>query len=434
MILESIPFIILLSLVIIGPLFFASFWHKNYPKISIALALIVFLYFVQFKNDWESPVISLFEYFSFVIFLSALFVISGGIYIHIDKNSTPKLNIIFLIIGSLTSNLIGTTGAAMLLIRPYIRFNKYHLKPFHIVFFIFTICNLGGSLTPIGDPPLILGFFKGVPFFFTILNIAPYWLLAHVLLLGIFWILEFRNKTNLETQTIEESNKIYLSGKRNIFWILLIILSVFVNPSTVSWVPYIQIGHHHISFVRELIQLLIIYLCYSFRDKNAYQLNEFSLAPLKEIVFLFIGIFITMVPVLNLLSTWSSKSGADFINTSSLYWFSGIFSSLLDNAPTYLCFLTAAMSKSGLDIASSKDVMLFANGLQMNQLLAISIGAVFFGAMTYIGNGPNFMVKSIAEEKDIKMPNFVKYITHYTIPYLLPVLIAVYLLLIYKYN
>lgn len=430
-----IPFIALLLMIATGPLFYEHFWHKNYPLIAVALALIVVGYFIFVLENIHAPIHALAEYIPFIALLASLYIASGGIAIQVDKKSTPILNVGMLIIGAIISNLIGTTGASMLLIRPYIKLNRGNIKPYHIVFFIFMVSNIGGSLTPIGDPPLFLGFLKGIPFFWTLQhNILP-WAFALIFLAIVFYFIDKNAKKEdlIQEEAVTYSNKVNILGAKNFFWLGVVILFVFIDPNVFEWVPFIEYDGQKISFIKETVWLTVAFASYVLASKRAIAANDFSFEPIKEVAFIFIGIFGTMMPALEIVGNFAqSDAGASLITHNTLYWGTGLLSGFLDNAPTYLNFLAAAMASQGASIAVLHDVSLFANGgFYENSVLdlkAISIAAVFFGALTYIGNGPNFMVKSISEQIGIKMPSFFGYIIRYSIPVLLPLLITIWLL------
>jgi len=429
-----IPFILLLTMIATGPLFYEHFWHKNYPKVAVILAGLVILYYLFALHNQHGPVHAFFEYFQFISLLTGLFIASGGIMIGIDKKSTPALNSIILLVGAVISNVIGTTGASMLLIRPYLRLNKHKIKAYHIIFFIFIVSNVGGSLTPIGDPPLFLGFLKGVPFVWTLThNFAP-WLFALVILIASFYVIDRRNKTSRHEPT-DIKNKVTLTGYINFVWLALIVGAVFLDPNVFEWVPAIHYDGQKFSFIREIIMLSVSFLAYKTASKELLKLNDFSFEPIKEVAFIFIGIFFTMIPALELVGNFAqSPEGAALINHNTLYWGTGLLSGVLDNAPTYLNFLAAAMASVGGNINSISSVGLFAaDGFPDSSLMlrAISVAAVFFGAMTYIGNGPNFMVKSISEQLGIKMPSFFGYIIRFSIPILIPLFLLVWLVFFY---
>jgi Na+/H+ antiporter NhaD/arsenite permease-like protein len=260
------------------------------------------------------------------------------------------------------------------------------------------------------------------------------WGVALLILATIFYLLDSSNSTTAAKVSIDPTKPtLHLVGKRNFIWLAVIIGAVFIDPNIFRWVPALHYGHHAFSFVRELILLGVAWLSYYCADRHALEANEFSLAPLKEVVMLFIGIFGTMIPALQLISGFAaSEAGQAIITHNTLYWGAGIFSSVLDNAPTYLNFGAASMAAQGANITQVADVQAFATGgvfpNSVVQLKAISIASVFFGAMTYIGNGPNFMVKAIAEHLDVRMPSFFGYMVRFSLPILLPVLMLVWLI------
>jgi Na+/H+ antiporter NhaD/arsenite permease-like protein len=424
------PFAVLLLLIASGPVLFAKFWHHYYKHIAVVIGLIVGAYYITVRHDGALVAETFFEYISFISLLLSLFVAAGGIYIFADVESKAATNIAFLLLGALLTNLIGTTGASILLIRPFMRINRYRLKTYHIVFFIFFISNLGGLLTPIGDPPLFMGFLKGVPFFWTVTHLWYIWIAAMLLLSAVFYVLEKRNK-NLDDVDISEyyTGRIIIAGRQNFLWLGAIIFTVFIDPNVIDGVPFIEIHGKKISYIRELLQISIAFLAYRTANKKAMRSNEFNFEPILEVGFLFFGIFLSMIPALQLLESLGSGSGSK-ISHHVIYWATGLFSSMLDNAPTYVNFMALSMSMHGLSLSSINDVHAFIAGDAVHYLVAISVGSVFFGALTYIGNGPNFMVKAIAEHTGVKMPGFFPFVYKYTLPYLMPILLIIWLLFI----
>lgn len=417
-----IPFITLLLMIATGPLFYAHFWHKRYPIVAILLGTITVLYYIFVLHDHHHPIHAAAEYFSFIALLTPLFVASGGILIKVDKKGTPLVNITLLVLGAAVANIIGTTGASMLLIRPFIRLNQHRIKPYHIVFFIFMVSNVGGCLTPIGDPPLFLGFLKGVPFFWTVEHIWQKWIFGIGLLSLIFYIIDARSLAKAETTEENYSGKIEVKGIKNVLWLAITIGAVFLDPNVVDWVPALEIDGTKFSFLREIIMLTTALLAYKTSDEECLKGNEFDFEPIKEVAYLFIGIFATMMPALQLIGGFAgSDAGAKLITSDTLYWATGMLSGVLDNAPTYLNFLSAAMGKVGMNIEDKAQVFDFA-AKHIDLLISVSASSVFFGAFTYIGNAPNFMVKAIAEQSGIEMPSFIGYVLRYSIPFLLPVL------------
>jgi Na+/H+ antiporter NhaD/arsenite permease-like protein len=417
-----LPFVILLAMIATGPLFYHHFWEKNYPIIAIILGLVTVFYYLIFLNDTHSLLHTAAEYLSFIALLSSLFVASGGILLRVDKKATPWLNAGILLFGSVIANIIGTTGASMLLIRPFIKINKDRIKPYHIVFFIFLVSNIGGALTPIGDPPLFLGFLRGVEFFWVIGHVWYIWLPTMLLITLIFIVIDSRNTSKQAEVTEEYTGKIEFKGMKNVFYLLVIVISVFIDPAVMSWVPSLS----PLPFgIREIIMFSMVVIAYKTADEYILKSNEFDFEPIKEVAYLFVGIFATMIPALQLISHEANILG-EKLTPGIFYWATGILSSFLDNAPTYLNFLSAALGKYGMDVTLPSEVSGFAN-LHPIYLSAISVAAVFFGAMTYIGNGPNFMVKSISERSGIKMPSFFGFMVKYSIPILIPIFTIVWL-------
>jgi len=430
-----LPFVLLLLMTATGPLFYPRFWHKNYKLLAVALGVLVAGYYIFFLKNFHTPLHTLAEYCSFITLLAALFVASGGIVIKVDARSTPLVNTLLLIGGAAIANVIGTTGASMLLIRPFIRLNKKRLEPYHIVFFIFIVSNVGGCLTPIGDPPLFIGFLKGVPFFWTVEHLWVKWFFGVGALALLFYIID-KMKHPKVRESSEHSGEVDIKGAMNLLWLGVTIWAVFLDPKLIDWIPYIPYHGDKISFVRECIMLGTAYLAYKTSNKELLKANEFNFEPIKEVAFLFVGIFLTMMPALHLISIFAQEHQA-LVSRNTIYWASGVLSSVLDNAPTYLNFLSAGLGRSGLSIGVKEHVEMFALGQTslgietVERLIAVSVASVFFGACTYIGNAPNFMVKSIAEQAGVRMPSFFGYIFRYTIPYLLPVLFLTWLIFIY---
>jgi Na+/H+ antiporter NhaD/arsenite permease-like protein len=420
-----IPFVVLLLMIATGPLFYRHFWEDHYPKVAVFLGFITVSYYLVVLKDTHSLIHTLEEYISFIALLTSLFVASGGVLIKIDRKSTPLANVILLTFGAIISNLIGTTGASMLLIRPFLRMNRDRIKPYHVVFFIFIVSNMGGGLTPIGDPPLFLGFLRGVDFFWVADHVWHIWLIGVLIILAVFYFIDSRNVSKGESKT-EYTGKIELRGAKNFIYLLIVIISVFLDPRVLNWVPSL----HPLPFgIREIIMFSVAFISYKFAAKEALKGNEFDFGPIKEVAFLFIGIFATMIPALQLIAHETKVHGAK-LTADIFYWGTGLLSACLDNAPTYLNFLSAAMGKFGLNINVYEDVQHFQEQDPI-YLMAISVAAVFFGAMTYIGNGPNFMVKSIAERAGIEVPSFVGYLVKYAIPILIPIFTVIWFLFFY---
>ena len=421
------PFLLLLGMIATGPVLYPHFWHRAYTFIAIGLGSIVVGYYVFVLGNTQKPIEAFAEYVQFIALIAALYMVSGTILIKIRCTSKPLNNLRVLWLGATLANFIGTTGASMLLIRPYMRLNRHRLAPYHIVFFIFMVSNVGGALTPIGDPPLFLGFLKGIPFSWPLKHNFLAWLVGLTLVSsGFYWFDRANPLTDIQASKPPKTLNIH--GKRFLPLFAIIIGSVFLDPDKITWLPHIPYHGHRFSFVRELILLSVIAFVYIKGNKKILQENQFSLAPLKEVAFIFIGIFATMMPALTLIEHMAQKKAA-WIDENTLYWATGILSSVLDNAPTYLSFLAAGMSAKGLNIDLLSDVATYTQA-HVGALSATSLAAVFFGAMTYVGNGPNFMVRAIAEEQGVKMPSFGSYIWHYALRFLLPALFVIWVLFI----
>ncbi len=342
------------------------------------------------------------DYLSFIIVVGSFFVVSGGIHLRVKGPSGPVKNTIFLLFGAVIANLIGTVGASMLLIRPWMTMNKQRCTPMHIAFFIFLVSNIGGGLLPVG-PPLFLGFLKGVPFSWTIQHCWPAWLIAVGLILAVFFVLDLLNwraagKTDLDADVTGWQCR----GAHNFVFLFALLAALIAVPA--GW--------------REPIVVLIALGSYLGTPKRIRAANDFTFAPLKEVVWLFLGIFGTMIPVLHYMASSAAKLG---LNTpAEFFWASGIFSALLDNAPAYLAFFSAALGLHGLTLDDPTHVATFlsSNG---RELVAVSLGTTFFGALTYIGNSPNLLVKTVAQHARVATPNFIDYIWKFAIPILLPI-------------
>ena len=413
----TIPFVLTLLAIAILPLANRKWWEKYYPAVTAILALVTILYYGAILRRMLPVLESLYEYISFIALIGSLYVISGGIHIRLKGRSRPVTNVLLLGAGALAANLVGTTGASMILIRPFLRVNNYRIKPYHVIFFIFIVCNIGGALTPIGDPPLFVGYLEGIPFFWPIVKLWHIWIFALVILLAVFYVVDLRefremNKAQQE-YAIEEGEQGEVVGLHNLFFLLAVMIAVFVT---------------HPIFLREAIMLVAAAGSYFTTRSDVHKKNDFDFNPIKEVAILFAGIFITMVPALEWIGTHAEVFGLN--RPGEFYWTTGALSSVLDNTPTYLNFLSAAIGRFvHASLLSNSDVhpALYLLSTNKDVVQAISIGAVFFGAMTYIGNGPNFMVKSISEQSGVDCPHFVSYVLRYSIPVLLPLFILVWL-------
>jgi len=418
-----LPFMGILLSIALCPLIVPEYWHHNYGKISLFWAILFFVLFIfnfGFNTTlFYSVEVYLKEFLPFIVLLLALFTVSGGVYVESSFKATPIINVGILTLGTILASWMGTTGASMLLIRPLIRSNSHRKNKIHlIVFFIFLVSNIGGSLTPLGDPPLFLGFLNGVSFFWTTKNMFYPMLLISIALIIIFYIVDlyYINKEKL-THIQNDKIKFRLHGKVNLLLIACIVLVVIISglwKSDASNIENWAISFHNTCILtygvlfQILFLLIITFISLKITPSKLREKNSFTWEPIKEVAKLFATIFITIIPVIEMLKSGIKGPMSPLIkmlknesgeNLNYMYfWLTGILSSFLDNAPTYLVFFNTA----GGD---PNELMTTLSGT----LLAISLGAVFMGANTYVGNAPNFMVKAIAEENKINMPSFFAY-------------------------
>lgn len=411
-----IPFVLMLLSIAIGPVVAGHWWEKNINKLIVALVLgiptAIILVTQGFGHELQHQVV--FDYIPFVLLLGGLFTVTGGIRLSGDIRATPGVNTLFLGIGAILASLMGTTGAAMLLIRPILETNKQRKHTVHtVLFFIAIVANAGGLLTPLGDPPLFLLYLRGAPFTW-FLKLAPEALIIDLVLLATYYIIDRINYAKESVKDIArdvtEVKPLRLEGSVNFIWLLGIVASVgFINE---QYIEVIKTGSPYWKFLREGAIILMMILSLITTKRKVREANRFTWDPILEVAFLFIGIFITMTPALIFLQEHAANMGLH----SPLHFFfaTGALSGFLDNAPTALAFHSVA---SGLpQIADAPYVA----GIPEILLKAISMGAVLFGSMTYIGNGPNFMVKAIAEAEGIKMPSFFAYMYKFSLIILLP--------------
>ena len=428
-----IPFVgILLSIAII-PLFLPELWHHHYGKVSLFwVVLFVFPCLVKEGlnvTGYELLHVGLLEYIPFIILLLSLFTISGGICLTGTLVGKPIVNVIIIFVGTVLASWMGTTGAAMLLIRPLIRANKQRQHKVHvIVFFIFLVANIGGSLTPLGDPPLFLGFLKGVDFFWTTKAMFLPMLFMVISLLIIFFIMDtiYYRKEKIPELLNIENHKLGLEGSFNIILIAGVVGAVLLSG---FWDPHVSFTCHYVeielqNLIRDILLLTLAYASWVFTPQYIRENNEYTWFPIVEVAKLFAGIFVTIIPAIAILKAGTHGALASVVSSVSTetgeainymyFWLTGVLSSFLDNAPTYLVFFNTA---------GGDPVILM--GELYDTLLAISTGAVFMGANTYIGNAPNFMVKSISESAGFEMPSFFGYLVKWSLPILFPLFILV---------
>ncbi|HEX7898780.1 MAG TPA: sodium:proton antiporter [Planctomycetota bacterium] len=415
------PFCAYLLVIAVLPLFLPHFWEHNKNKLILAVvASLPVIGWLLFSANHGGHLLydSLKEYAAFIVLLASLFIISGGVYLKGSLAGTPLVNTVMLGIGALVASFIGTTGASMLLIRPLLRANEKREKKVHLViFFIFIVSNGAGMLTPLGDPPLFLGFLRGVPFFWTTLRLLAPWALVNGALLVIFnimdqMILNKEEKARPGSQ-LEDVQKVkeplQIQGGINFLWLLGVIAVIYVMGAHGSLIS----TNANVQTLLQIVGMLAMAgLSMKTTSKEIRAANKFGWGPIIEVAVIFIGIFVTMVPALKYLEAQGPALGVT--KPWQFFWASGALSSFLDNAPTYLTFASLAVGVvnelvPGAGLTAESLGALAAHPLGATFLTAVSCGAVFMGANTYIGNGPNFMVKAIAEENQVKMPSFFGY-------------------------
>ena len=456
-----LPFAVLLAAIALAPLFFADWWQKHHPTVAWSLGALTVAYYLIGLNGRERVWHTAVEYVSFISLIGSLFVVSGGIHINVKGEATPLVNVVFLFVGAVIANLFGTTGASMLLIRPWLRMNKYRITAHHVVFFIFIVSNVGGCLTPIGDPPLFLGYLQGIPFWWVAEHCWPIWAVGLGVLLAMFYLVDqvnyLRAPKRVREKLAEPHDVWRFEGLSNLLFLAVILGAVFI---------------HNPPFLREIVMLAAAVGSYFTTRETVHKANHFNFHPIQEVAILFAGIFATMMPALD----WLRVNAATLGNPTPafFYWGSGTLSSVLDNAPTYLSFLNAIfgafvdpevvsqvqhlVQTQGANLASiagphaehiqntfaalqryhAADLLnrtvtgdeieicfLLGNLAYNKYILAVSVGAVFFGANTYIGNGPNFMVKAIADQQKVHAPTFLGFVFKYTLCWMVPMLLLV---------
>jgi Na+/H+ antiporter NhaD/arsenite permease-like protein len=428
----AVPFAGILLSIALFPLFAPSIWHHHYGKVSAGWAALFLVPFaLRFGIDlavYEALHTALLEYIPFIILLFALFTVTGGLRVRTSYQGTPAFNTGVLLLGTALASWMGTTGAAMLLIRPLLRANMWRRYKVHtVVFFIFLVANIGGSLTPLGDPPLFLGFLKGVGFFWPTQALFLPMATVSAILLVLYYLMDrimIRREPVGPPEPPADEPKLRIEGKINLLLLAGIVLAVLMSG---VWDPEINFEIYHVevglqNLARDALLLLIAAASWWLTPKVTRKANEFSWFPIIEVAKLFAGIFITIIPAIAILRAGSAGAlapVADLVNEGGepvnvmYFWATGILSSFLDNAPTYLVFFNTA--------GGDAEIL---TGPLSTTLLAISAGAVFMGANTYIGNAPNFMVRAIAEERGVAMPSFLGYMVWSSL-ILLPIFAAI---------
>ena len=429
-----LPFVGILLSIAVFPLVAAKFWHHHYPRVSAAWALLFavpFLFIYRSTAWYEILHIYLIDYIPFIILLWGLFTVAGGIVIRGTLAGTPRVNTVLLLIGTMIASWVGTTGAAMLLIRPLLRANANRKHKVHVVvFFIFLVANVGGSLTPLGDPPLFLGFLHKVPFFWT-MKLLPQMATVAALLLLIFYFVDRRyyRQESSGTNDTGERQPFGVDGLFNLIFLGGIVAAVLMSG---LWHPgAVNVGGVHVelqNWARDGLIILMGILSLVFTSKKLRESNGFSWEPIREVAYLFAGIFMCIIPALAILKAGENGALAFLIRSVQepwqYFWAVGGLSSFLDNAPTYLTFFNTQLGRfyPGLSEAVAVPRLIAENEIYLK---ALSAGAVFMGANTYIGNAPNFMVKSISEEAGVAMPSFFGYLLRWSLPILVPIFVLV---------
>ena len=436
----GVPFVGMLMSIALLPLLAPHFWHQHFGKVTAGWAVAFMLPFALVFGMGAAAAnlvhALLAEYLPFVILLTALYTVAGGIYVRGNLRGSPGLNTAILAIGAVLASFMGTTGASMLLIRPLLRANDNRRHQAHVVvFFIFIVSNAGGALTPLGDPPLFLGFLKGVDFFWTVRHIWGPMLFLTAALLAIFYVLDHRlmgekGETDLPDPTPSvdvtgAQSRLGFDGRVNFVLLGVVIALVLISGIWRTPVGFDVAGTHVglPGLVRDVGLIVVALLSLKLTPRVVHQANEFGWAPMLEVAKLFAGIFLTIIPVIAMLKAGvdgpfgavvRAVTNADGTPNPAMYfWATGVLSSFLDNAPTYLVFFNTA----GGDPAHLMTDMALT-------LTAISAGAVFMGANTYIGNAPNLMVKAIAEDRGVKMPGFFGYMI-WSVCILVPLLVLI---------
>lgn len=437
---SALPFAGILLSIALFPLLAPRFWHHHYPKISLLWGLLLIVPFLgAYRGEAVHEIlhVALADYLPFLILLGTLFTIGGGLYIRGSLRGTPWVNLAVLAIGTFLASWIGTTGAAMVLIRPLLRANAHRRYKTHtVVFFMFLVANIGGSLTPLGDPPLFLGFLRGVPFFWTFKLLNEMLVVAGLVLaiyLAVDSLLWRREEAAVRAWRPERPERLGIEGVHNLFLLAGVLAAVIVSgvwqPGEVT-VLGVHIGIQNLA--RDAVLAALLLVSWRTTSRATHEKNGYTWGPIKEVAILFAAIFATIIPVLAMLRAGEAGAMAGLIRAvrtpAQFFWATGLLSSFLDNAPTYLTFLTTALGRLHPGLPEREAIhQLIAQHDRF--LMAISTGAVFMGANTYLGNAPNFMVKSIAEESGVEMPSFFGYILFYVLPFLIPTfLIATWLL------
>jgi Na+/H+ antiporter NhaD/arsenite permease-like protein len=412
-----LPFGLLLAAMAMGPPLFRPWWEKHYGKTAAALGAITVGYYLFFLPAPAAQTVARVghDYLGLMALVGSLFVVSGGIHLAVKGEATPRANVVFLLVGALLANVLGTVGASLLLIRPWLRVNGARVGSHHVIFFIFIVSNAGGCLAPFGNPPLFLGYQMGVPFWWVLEHCWPMWCCGVGFLLAVFYWVDrrhYRRAPAPPPARLPEEWRV--EGLWNLVFLAVILGSVFISQPL---------------FLREGLMLAAAAASWFTTRKTVHEANQFDFHPMVEVAVLFLGIFATMMPALDWLQSNARAALGANPPPALFYWGSGTLSSLLDNAPTYLSFFSAWLGLQGLALGEpDKVAQILAGGHAQPALTALSVASVFFGGCTYIGNAPNFMVKAMAGRQGVALPGFLGYVIKWTVPILLPLLIMMWLI------
>jgi Na+/H+ antiporter NhaD/arsenite permease-like protein len=395
-----LPFGLLLACMAVLPLHWLDWWEKHYAKLAVSFAAITIGYYAFVLPPAAMATVqhTAQDYAGFITLIGSLYIVSGGIHLRVGGAGAPGWNTLFLALGGAASNLLGTTGASMLLIRPWLRMNRSRIAPYHVVFFIFIVSNVGGGLTPLGDPPLLVGFLEGVPFWWVGRHCWPMWLVSMAFLLVVFYFIDRRHDARAPRPPAGTEHSWHLEGLWNLLFLTVIVASVAIPLP--SW-------------LREGVMVAAAAGSCFLTARRVHEANAFSFRPIIEVAVLFFAIFATMMPALDRL-----RDVGGSLTPARVYWSAGMLSAFLDSAPAYLAFFSALGGHAGAGMSV----------LATRLLSALSVGTVMFGAATYIGNGPNLMVKSIADHQKIQSPSFLAYLFKWAVPVMLPLLLLLWLI------
>ena len=411
-----LPFAVLLLAIAVAPLILRHHWERHYHELCATFAAITCGYYVFALGRGLRVLHAGADYLSFMVVVGAFYIVAAGLHIRTRGGGQPAFNTAFLFAGALLANLIGTIGASMLLIRPWIVMNRRRFGPMHTAFFIFVVSNVGGALLPVG-PPLFLGYLQGVPFWWGVQRCWPQWVVTLAAILLVFYVLDslsFRRSARTASAPPAPSpERWHCDGARNFLFLVVLLVALVALPA--GW--------------REAVMILTSFASFFLTPKRVHAANAFAFTPIREVAWLFLGIFGTMIPVLDYMKLHAADLGLH--SDLQFYWASGILSGVLDNAPTYLTFFAGALGLYHLDLNETRDVLEFIHAHD-GHLVAISLGATCFGALTYIGNGPNLLVKAIAEQAKLPTPSFFGYVFKWALPVLLPIFVLVSLLFFWK--